>query len=326
MPSRVTIAALIALNVFAGVLLPAQSAPPQSAPVPSAPSTADRQALGDAWWTGPLLANSAATLPRGHILVEPYVYDVISPHTNGMGSRAYVLYGLFNRFTVGFIPIIGYNIVSNGPNSSHVGFADFTPQAQFRLHQYHEGSWIPTTSIMVQQTFPTSAYDKLSRPSNGFGGGVYSTNIALNTQTYFWMPNGRILRVRLDISDAFSTRANLQDASVYGTSAGFRGHAYPGAAFQVDLAGEYSVTRKWVLALDAIYHQAGNTPVIGVNTNTSTPVRLDSGSSAGFGFAPAIEYNWNSRVGVIVGTRIIAPALRNSTTTITPAIAINYVR
>jgi len=292
----------------------------------TAPSgDSNRQSMSEAWWTGPLLANSASTLPKGHILVEPYVYDVISPHTNGLGSRAYVLYGLFNRFTVGFIPIIGYNIVSNGPNSSHVRFGDFEPKAQFRLRQFHEGSWLPTTSIMVQQVFPTALYDRLARASDGFGGGTFTTNIALNNQTYFWMPNGRILRVRLDISEAFSTRANLQDASVYGTTAGFRGHAYPGAAFYVDLAGEYSVTRRWVLALDAVFHQNGNTPVIGVNTSTSTPVRSDSGSSAGFGFAPAIEYNWNSRVGVIVGTRIIAPALRNSTTTVTPAIAINYV-
>jgi len=312
----IALAALIAASLFAAAQIAAQSLPP---------SPANRQAMNDAWWTGPLLANSASTLPAGHILVEPYVYDVISPHTNGLGSRAYVLYGLFNRFTIGFIPIIGYNVISNGPNSSLVGFGDFTPQAQFRLHQFHEGGWLPTTSILVQQTFPTSKYDRLNRTSDGFGGGVYTTNMALNNQTYFWMPNGRILRVRLDISQAFSTRASLQDVSVYGTTTGFRGHAYPGASFTVDLAGEYSVTRKWVLALDAVYHQSGNTPVIGYNATNSAPVRLDSGSSSGFGFAPAIEYNWNGSVGVIVGTRVIAPG-RNTTMTVTPAIAINFVR
>ena len=29
------------------------------------------QSLDDAWWTGPMLAPSAATLPRGHFLIEP---------------------------------------------------------------------------------------------------------------------------------------------------------------------------------------------------------------------------------------------------------------
>jgi hypothetical protein len=57
------------------------------------PSSPARQSLYDAWWTGPMLANSAATLPRGHYLIEPYVYDVSSPHSDGFGSLTYMLYG-----------------------------------------------------------------------------------------------------------------------------------------------------------------------------------------------------------------------------------------
>jgi hypothetical protein len=305
-----------------GSVAAAQQASPSS-------STA-RESLNDAWWTGPLLANSAATLPRGHFLVEPYIYDVISSHTNGYGSRAYVLYGLVNKFTVGFIPIVGYNAVSGGLNSTGVGIGDFTPLAQYRLTQFHEGSWVPTTSVMVQQTFPTGKYDRLAdRPSNGFGAGAYTTALALNNQTYFWMPNGRILRMRLDISQAFSSKVNVEDVSVYGTETGFRGHANPGSAFVVDAAWEYSWTRKWVLALDVLYHQSGNTPVTGYNiliSNGQSPpgIRLDSGSSAGFGFAPAFEYNWKPNLGVIIGTRVIAHG-RNTATSIAPAAAINIV-
>ncbi len=36
-----------------------------------------QQSLDDAWWTGPIIAAGAGTLPQGHALVEPYVYDVI---------------------------------------------------------------------------------------------------------------------------------------------------------------------------------------------------------------------------------------------------------
>jgi hypothetical protein len=102
-------------------------------------SYSGRQSLNDAWWTGPLLANSAATLPKGHLLIEPYLYDVISNNQNGWGSRAYVLYALVNRFTAGFIPIFGYNQVSNGLSSSRLGIGDFTLLAQFRLTQYQSG-------------------------------------------------------------------------------------------------------------------------------------------------------------------------------------------
>jgi len=42
-----------------------------SAQAASAQSTAHRQLLDDAWWTGPMLAPSASTLPQGHFLIEP---------------------------------------------------------------------------------------------------------------------------------------------------------------------------------------------------------------------------------------------------------------
>src|SRR5215469_13870675 len=85
--------------------------------LPVAPPSS-RQSMQDAWWSGPLLANSANTLPHGHFLVEPYIYDVIGPHTHAFGSRAYVEYGLIDRLTVGMIPIVGYNKVGNGTSSS----------------------------------------------------------------------------------------------------------------------------------------------------------------------------------------------------------------
>ena len=56
------------------------------APEASPSSPVVRQSLDDAWWSGPMLAPSAATLPRGHFLIEPYLYDVIADHSNGFGS------------------------------------------------------------------------------------------------------------------------------------------------------------------------------------------------------------------------------------------------
>src|SRR5664279_1404294 len=64
-------------------------------------SSATRQSTDDAWWTGPMLAPSPNTLPPGHFLVEPYIFDVRTPHTNGFGSLTYINYGLANNFTVG---------------------------------------------------------------------------------------------------------------------------------------------------------------------------------------------------------------------------------
>jgi hypothetical protein len=298
-----------------------------------------RQSMADAWWTGPLLAPSANTLPQGHILIEPYLYDVTvqgfynstgtrvsAPHANEFGSLTYFNYGLFNKFTVGVIPVFGYNEVSQGLNSSGIEVGDLDVQAQYRLRLFREGSWLPTTSINVQESLPVGKYNDLGdHPANGLGSGAYATTLGLYMQSFFWMPNGRILRMRFNVTQAFSHSTSVQDVSVYGTTQGFRGHASPGATFFLDLAAEYSITRHWVLAGDAVYRHQYNTAVSGYNiSDPATSVFLNSGPSQYFGFAPAFEYNFTSKVGFIGGVRIF-PAGKNTTDSITPVIAVNIV-
>ncbi len=297
----------------------------------SAPSPFVRQSRDDAWFTGPMLANSAETLPHGHFLIEPYFYDVATAHADGWGSRAYVLYGLADRFTVGLIPIVGYNEVDNGPSSSGIGFGDIQVLAQYRLTEFREGSAMPTIALQLQQAFPTGRYDRLGdRPGDGMGSGAYATTLGLLSQDWFWLPNGRILRMRFNVSQTFSSRANVQGVSVYGTGDGFRGHAKPGSSFYADAAMEYSLTRNWVLALDVTYTHNRNTRVTGYDIpgfdGAFGPVATmrDSGPNMAFGFAPAIEYNWTSNLGVLVGVRVI-PGNRGTTRSVTPAVAINYV-
>ncbi len=307
-------------------------------------SSADRQSLDDAWWTGSMLAASAATLPRGHILIEPYVYDVTvggrydhdgkrrsTLRSDRFGSLTYALYGLTDSVTVGLIPTAGFNRVSEGPSSAGLGIGDVTVHAQRRLTQFRRGSRTPATAFVVQETLPTGRYDRLGeRLSDGLGTGAYTTTVALFSQTYFWLPNGRILRTRLDVSQAFSSGVEVRDSSVYGTADGFRGRAEPGLSFSVDGSLEYSLSRRWVAAVDLVYRRDGTTRVTGFSAPGShgpadpPDVLLDSGSSRAFALAPAIEYSWSPRVGMLIGARVIAVG-RNTAATVTPAIAINFV-
>jgi hypothetical protein len=92
----------------------------------------------------------------------------------------------------------------------------------------------------------------------------------------------------------------------------------------VDAAAEYSLTRSWVLAMDVIYQYSANTRVRGNSPSGGSAFESDSGSGYSVGFAPAIEYNWSARAGVILGVRIISIG-RNTSTTVTPALAVNLV-
>ena len=296
---------------------------------------ADIQSREDAWWTGPMLAASAASLPQGHALIEPYLFDVIStgavdasgahhsaPRDQELGSLTYMLYGLTDRLTLGMIPRFFYQEPAGAPSSSGVGLGDLTLQAGYGLTQYHEGSYLPTLAFVIDETLPTGRYDHLSRASDGLGAGAYATGLSLYSQDYFWMPTGRILRARLDFTYTRSGSVPVTDQSVYGTASGFSGRAYPGDGYTLDAAAEYSVTRNWVLALDVVYQYDFNTHLAGMSA--AGALSTDSGSSYSVGFAPAIEYNWSARAGVLLGVRIISLG-RNITTTVTPAVAVNLV-
>jgi hypothetical protein len=309
-----------------------------------AESSADvyRQSLDEAWWTGPLLASGAGTLPPGHLLIEPYLFDVIGQgrydhdgnrqagdRTHSYGSLTYLLYGLTDRVTIGLIPRFGFNDVNGGADSSGIGLGDFTFQAQYRLAQFREGARVPTISLLIAETVPSGEYDRLGlRPSDGLGAGAYTTTLSLNSQYFFWMPNGRILRMRFNTSYGFSNSTRVRDASVYGTSEGFRGRARPGDSLTLNAAWEYSLTQRWVLALDAIYQHFDNTSVRGFDFSGSqaglppTSIELRSGSSETVSFAPAIEYNWSSRFGVIAGA-IFTASGRNASANVIPVAAIN---
>jgi hypothetical protein len=102
----------------------------------------------------------------------------------------------------------------------------------------------------------------------------------------------RALRLR-EASDVavHPEKEQAEDISVYGTGVDFRGHTMPGASVSVDLAGEYSLTRRWVLALDATYRDQSNTRAAGYNMLNSSPIDLNSGASDAFGLAPATETN-----------------------------------
>jgi len=309
----------------------------------SASATAPPETLDQAWWTGPLLAPNAATLPQGHWLVEPYVYDLMTygrfdrdgtlksaGAAHAIGSQSYIEYGLVDRLTLGLIPRFGLHESSAGQDSSGLTVGDITLQGAFGLTQFRPGSWIPATSLVIGETVPTGKYDRLDGRTDGaLGSGAYSTTVSLYSQTYLWMPNGRILRTRLDLSYEVSRWASVHGISVYGTSSGFNGRAHPGQSFVGDLAFEYSVTQRWVLATDFWWEHDGNTRLegrYGPAVSSALPPYLvqDFGSDDLLYFAPAVEYNWSARMGVIAGARIAA-AGRNVGATATPVAAINMV-
>ena len=274
-------------------------------------------AMKEARWTGPLLASTAETLPRGHFYTEPYFFDGISGGHHNPGSSGFYQYGLAGNWTVGVQPFF-----SLGTRRDNRGAAigDFKLLSQVRLSHFTAEHRVPSVALVTNLVVPTGKYDHLGALKSGHGSGSFAPELGLNVQHYFLLKNGRLLRARINVLKDFPLRTHVTGRSVYGTGAGFRGHARPGSKTSVILGAEYSFTKEWVVAFDVERDQWGRTKVSGRNADGSLVEQI-SRRSWDVGFAPAVEYNWSERAGAIFGLWIV-PKGHNTAASVTPAVAI----
>jgi hypothetical protein len=276
-----------------------------------------KSAMHSARWTGPLLASNAETLPQGHVYTEPYFFDGISGGDHHPGSSGFYQYGLKGNWTVGVQPFFSW-----GTERFNRGAAigDFKLLSQVRLSHFTADHRVPSVALVTNLIIPTGKHDRLSALKSGHGSGAFAPEIGINVQQYFLLKNGRLLRGRINVLKNFPIRTGVTGRSVYGTDAGFHGHARPGSKTSVVLGAEYSLTKEWVLAFDIERDQWDKTKVTG-RDGSGALVNRSSPRSWNIGFAPAVEYNWSDRAGVIVGIWIV-PKGHNASSSVTPAIAI----
>lgn len=276
-----------------------------------------RSAMQSARWTGPLLASNAETLPQGHFYTEPYFFDVISGGDHNPGSSGFYQYGLLDSWTVGVQPFFA---LGTQKYNRSVAIGDFKLLSQVRLSHFTPEHRVPSVALVTNLVVPTGKDDRLGALKQGHGSGSFAPEIGVNVQQYFLLGNGRLLRTRLNVLKDFPLRHEVSGRSVFGTGPDFNGHAKPGSKTSVIAGVEYSVTKEWVLAFDVERDQWGKTTVAGHDAN-GAPVKQVSPKSWNVGFAPAVEYNWSDRGGVIAGVWIV-PKGHNTRSSVTPAIAI----
>jgi len=288
----------------------------QAADAQSAEAERWRTAMQSARWTGPLLASNANTLPQGHVYTEPYFFDGISGGDHHPGSSGFYQYGLRDNWTVGMQPFFSLGMKRY---NREVAIGDFKLLSQVRVSNFTPDHRVPSVALVTNLVLPTGKFDRLGAVKNGHGSGTFAPEIGVNVQQYF-LVGDRLLRGRINVLHQFPLRTDVRDRSVYGTSQGFRGHARPGAKSTLILGAEYSLTKEWVLAFDVEADAWGRTRVRGRDALGAT-VRETSPKSWNVGFAPAVEYNWSDRAGVIVGVWVV-PKGHNTQSSITPAIAV----
>ncbi len=292
-------------------------------------------------FTGPLLTSNPQNLPAGVWLVEPYlIHNSSSDAYNDQWDRyakdegtgqwltiVPLFYGVTDRLQLQLTAGVA-RTDAGGSHTDGLGITDTTVSAQYMILAPNKDKTTPAVSVKYSHQFPTGAYDRLgSNPLNGTGNGASTDTFSLLAQQYVWFANGRPLRIRAAISYSLPPRqVDINGISVYGTPQDFHGRARLGSAFGVSTGAEYSFNSAWVAAFDVAYNRVYASQVSGVQMVGATLVPMTSRSptSQVVSLAPAVEYNFNDRVGLIGGVEFSATG-RNSDAFITPQIALNVV-
>ncbi len=163
---------------------------------------------------------------------------------------------------------------------------------------------------------------------------VWAPGLGLWVQRPFWMPGGRILRVRAAQSFIFP----LQGKKVTTAGACANGLAScvedQGKYYKTQIGMEYSLTKHWVPAWD-FYWKSGTlttTKTIGGIANTVgacgagvTTVTNNCNTYSSFRIDPALEYNFTGNTGIIFGVEMTV-AGRNAGSYIAPQIALQWFK
>ena len=289
------------------------------------------------WFTGSLEAPSPALPNAGILAIEPYAiytgdtgafnsgwgHYSVPNNLNQLESETLLKYSITDRLSVQALP--SFNYAWNGlynSSGTDLGMGDLQTEVQYRIIDGNHKTGSPSVTLGLGMTFPTGDYNNLSNPLNGFGAGAYKVQEELLFQSLFdtWRDHPMRVRVWGDLYEPVGD-VPVQNISVYGTSPGFHGQANPGLAADWGIGVEYGLNQRWVLALDLVQNYAVGFRLNGTNV-AGNAVNANSGSSTSIALAPAIEYNFSSRVGLIAGVEFSA-AGRNTPSYIAPQIALS---
>lgn len=244
------------------------------------------------------------TIPAGHINFEPYAFYSGYPK----GFRNFEVVPILSVGVLSFVDLqtaLPYDVSWDDRQHGN-GIGDYSLALGFQVLRQKENSWLPDLRVVIQEVFPTGRFENLDPQRLGTdqtGLGAYQTYLGFNFQKLIQFHNGRYLRTRLSLVGAKFSDINVHNVNVFGGTAGTSGKVKLDNSYSADLAFEYTLTQNWVPVFEALYvHSPGS-------NFDGNPGFTPGGTVAGIGgkaneqvsLAPALEYNFNSNIGLIGG-------------------------
>ena len=281
------------------------------------------------WFTGPLLALAAQTVPPGHTNAFFEVNNAISNSIyNSKWERVsektfsstqmspQLSYGLNDRFDIQYNALYVIN-QNQGVSYEHMGDASvilgFQALSQEKNHSQ------PDLRITLQEVLPSGIYNRFTAARNGAdatGMGSYQTSLGFNFQYLSQLNEKHYLNSHVTVAFTYVSSVAINGISTFGGTPQTEGIINQGNAVSIDWAGELTLTQKWVAVMEAniIYQQASTFHGVVGDLGASNaldllqPTKQNIGqSNIGRGnldqisLAPALEYNFSANYGAIVG-------------------------
>ncbi|MCB1108398.1 MAG: hypothetical protein KDK44_01955 [Chlamydiia bacterium] len=283
------------------------------------------------WFTGPIVVLSGEVIPKGHINVEPFLFQfwnsgwynedwkrISTPTVRSTNPQLCISRGFAQNFDVEIIPQMFFN-QSGSAQSWRMG--DFPFILGFQALWQKPGTWIPSLRITLQETFPSGQYNKFTpskQLTQSSGAGSYQTSLGLNFQKLISFDPIHALQLYWSLTYTVPSPTHVNGLNFYGGDPKTNGTVYPGKLLQAIVSFEYNFTKHWAVACDVVnlWREADR-------FSGKTTVKSRRGSGYNLSLAPGIEYNVNGNLGFIFGSWLSA-AGRNSFAFTSAVFTVNY--
>ena len=285
------------------------------------------------WFTGPLLAPSALTIPPGHFNIEPYIYiNANTGHYNSNWKRTKIetfwvnefqpslQFGLNNWLDFQFNPTLIYNY-TKGAGKWVLG--DMPIGFDFQL--FHTSKiitqWNTAIKLALKLVVPLGKYQRLDPKkllTDVGGQGSWQTGVGLIWGNVFYLGGNHFVTWRNSFLYQLPAPVHVKNLNAFGGGPGTNGTAYPAQNFQFDTAIEINLNRNWAFAMDILGSWYGKARFKG-----KTLFPMTAPPSVQFSLAPALEYNWSANIGIIFGSWF-SVAGRNAVQFTSGVVAFNY--
>lgn len=292
----------------------------------------------ETYFTGPLLSPSGTVLPVGHYDIEPYLFFTVTngiydehwkahkiPNFYSLTPNLYFDVGLTQKMDfAAFLPVT-YNWTEG---VSDFGVKDFTFFVNYQLWEEDTNKWFPGVKIGANLVVPIGKYqnfdpDKKLTDFRGYG--AWGPSLEVVFYKLFHIKEQRFLSLTFNFVYSVYSDVRVRGLNAYGGGVNTKGVISPGDSITAGFAFEYSFTRYWAIAMDAIYLHNNKDTFAGRFGRVSAADSITIGlpSMEQFTLSPAIEYNFSKNLGLIAGIWFTVVG-RNASRFQSGVVALNY--